>query len=357
MLHALRAFLPMAEKVKVRNPTLPVLNYIAVRDGQMIITGLDNWLTIPVEDEREYTLPFDLIKQVLKSRPARLTLDVQKDNHLEIQYDQNTVGCQYLDAAEYPSVPNEEFKKTGFWTGAMILQLHQQLRHAATDELKPALQGVWVKQEKAHIQSCTTDGHTLEYIRDLDPDRKGEISGDFEGILPPQCLQILTRFRIDRTHVAAGENYIQFCLPHYMVLYSRLIDENYPDFLSILKQETPNAVSVAKKSILKALEAAIPCANKETCLSRLRLQNGSIALFTRDHERNLTFKTAIAHKGHTRAAMEIGFNLKLLLKILKSIPGEDIIWKYRDNHSANLFMAKDDDRQTNLLMPVRLEED
>jgi len=357
MLKELKAFLPIAEKVRARNPTLTILNYIAIRDGQMILTDLENRLVIPVEDDREYTLPIDVIKQIMKSRPSELKIDIQSENHLEINYDKNTVGCQYLDAEEYPSLPKEEFANIGFWTGEMILKMHKQLKHASTDELKPALQGVWVKQEKGTIQSCTTDGHTLEYIPNLDSDEKGEITRDFEGIIPPKCLQILTKLRIERMHVAIGENYIQFCLPHYMVLYSRLIDENFPDFLSILNQENPHELVVDKKTILRAVEAATPFANKETCLSQLMLRNGSISLSARDYDRGLTFATEIKHSGHTGDEYAVGFNLKLLQKTLESVPVDNILWKYRDNHSANLFVAQNDNSKTNLLMPVRLEED
>jgi len=357
MLKELKAFLPIAEKVRARNPTLTILNYIAVRDGQMMITDLENWLMIPVEDEREFTLPFDIMRQIMKSRPSELKIEIQSENHLEIHYDNNTVGCQYLDTEEYPLLPKEEFAKIGFWTGDMILQMHKQLKHASNDELKPALMGVWVSQKDNRVSSCATDGHTLEYIPNLDPDQKGETTRDFEGIIRPKCLQILTKFRIDRMHVAVGENYIQFCLPHYMVLYSRLIDENYPDFMSILNQENPHELVIEKKSILKAIEAAIPFANKDTYLSQLILQNGTIRLSTVDHERDLTFATEIEHQGHSKEEFEIGFNLKLLQKTLECVAADDIIWKYRDNHSANLFIARNDSRKTNLLMPVRMEDE
>jgi len=357
MLHELRAFLPIAEKVKVRNPTLTILNDIAVRDGQLIITDLENWLTIPIEDEREFTVPFEVIRQILKSRPASFKIDILKDNRLEIHYDNNTVVCQYMDVDEYPSFPKDKFNKIGTWTGEMILQLHSQLQHASTDELKPALMGVWIKQEQGICQSCTTDGHTLEYVSDLDPEKKGETNADFEGILSPKCIQILTKFRIDQIQVAVGENFIQFHLPHYMIITSRLIAESYPDFLSILRQECPNELKIEKEAILKAVEASIPFANKDTWLSRLLLKNGTIGLITTDYERNLTFSTEIEHNGRATAAMEIGFNLKLLQKTLNSIPANEIIWKYKDNHSANLFVASDDNCKINLLMPVRLEED
>ena len=357
MLKELRAFMPIAEKVRARNPTLSILNYIAIRDGQMLMTDLENWLVIPVEDEREYTMPFDIIKQVMKSRPSELKIDIQSENHLEIHYGNNTVGCQCMNIEEYPSLPKGEFKQIGTWTAYMIWQMHQQLKHASSDELKPALRGVWIKQEKGNIQSCTTDGHTLEYISDLDPDQKAEVESDFEGIISPKCLQILRKFRTDKIRVATRENFIQFYLSNYITLTSRLIDESYPDFKSILKQETPYELTVDKNTVLEAIEASIPFANKDTCLSRLTLQNGTIGLFARDYERDLSFSTKIGHIGHIKEPMEVGFNLKLFQKIINSIPADEILWKYHNNHSANLFTDKNDNHKTNLLMPVRLEED
>ena len=357
MLNELRRFLPLAEKLRARNPTLSILNYMAVRDGRLMITDLENWLAIPVEDEREYTLPIDVVKQVLKSRPGEIEIDVQADQHLEIHYGHHTLGCQYLDAAEYPAWPNALLAKLGSWTGAMILQLHRQLNHASADELKPALQGVWVKQQPGRLQSCATDGHTLEYIENLDPGQTGEITRDFEGILPPKCLQILTKFPIERTHVAAGAHFIQFYLPHYLVLLSRLVDETFPDFQSILRSDNPNELTLLKGDLQRAILAALPFAQKESHVASLAVRNGTIQLAVQDHERQFSFATAIVHRGHSGTDYDVGFNLQLLQKTLAGLAGDEILWKYRDGHSANLFIGQPDNGKSNLLMPVRLEEE
>ncbi len=142
-----------------------------------------------------------------------------------------------------------------------------------------------------------------------------------------------------------------------MQLSSRLIHESYPDFETILNGPMPHERALPKAALAQAVAASLPFANKATRLARLKLQNGTIRLLTRDPERELAFGTEIEHAGHAAKALEIGFNLKLLEKTLASLPGEQILWKYRDEHSAQLFCARDEPGQTNLLMPVRLEED
>ena len=44
MLHELRAFLPMAEKVKARNPTLTILNYLCIENSSIRLTDLASCL-------------------------------------------------------------------------------------------------------------------------------------------------------------------------------------------------------------------------------------------------------------------------------------------------------------------------
>ncbi|MBW2108636.1 MAG: hypothetical protein JRI36_08240 [Deltaproteobacteria bacterium] len=358
MLKELKVFLPLAEELKAHKPSLEILNHMAVKDGQLLFTDLENWLSIPVADERNYTLPIELIKEILKSRPAELSITIRKGNQLELRYGRNTVVCHFMDAADYtPPLPKERQRRIGVWTGAMIRRMRKQLRHASRDELKPALQGLWVRQSGARVSSCATDGHSLEYMHSLDPAQEGEISADFEGILPPKCLKILSKLRLARATVVAGPEYIQFRLPHYVQLSSRLIHESYPDFETILNGPMPHELALPKAALAQAVAASLPFANKATRLARLKLQNGTIRLLTRDPERELAFGTEIEHAGHAAKALEIGFNLKLLEKTLASLPGEQILWKYRDEHSAQLFCARDEPGQTNLLMPVRLEED
>ncbi|MFH2040807.1 MAG: hypothetical protein ABIJ65_15360, partial [Chloroflexota bacterium] len=166
MLHELRAFLPMAEKVKARNPTLTILNYLCVENGSMRLTDLETTIIIPVDDERSYTLPIAIMKQIFKQRPSSLDIQPMEDNKMKVLFDGHSVTFPVMDIAEYPSVPKETFKKVAIWPKEIFLQLFKQLDFVSEDELKPALMGVWVKQDQT-MTSCATDGHLMEFAENL----------------------------------------------------------------------------------------------------------------------------------------------------------------------------------------------
>ena len=109
MLHELRAFLPMAEKVKARNPTMPILNHLCIENGAMRITDLETTIIIPVDDDRSYTLPIPIIKQILKQRPTALEIIPLEDNKMNVQFDGSRVVFPVLDVEEYPSLPKCKF--------------------------------------------------------------------------------------------------------------------------------------------------------------------------------------------------------------------------------------------------------
>jgi len=48
--------------------------------------------------------------------------------------------------------------------------------------------------------------------------------------------------------------------------------------------------------------------------------------------------------------------MAFLEKVIKSVNSDKIIWLYEDIVSASLFRSTEPDHRTNLLMPVRLEE-
>jgi len=97
MLNELRAFLPMAEKVKARNPTMPILNHLCIENGAMRITDLETTIIIPVDDDRIYTLPISIMKQILKQRPAALEITPLEDYQMKVLFDGNAVVFPILD--------------------------------------------------------------------------------------------------------------------------------------------------------------------------------------------------------------------------------------------------------------------
>jgi len=355
MLHELRAFLPMAEKVKARNPTLTILNYLCVENGSMRLTDLETTIIIPCDDNRSYTLPIAIMKQIFKQRPGTLEIQPLEDNKMKVQFDGNAVTFPVMSVEEYPSIPKQTFKKVGVWPKEIFLQLFRQLDFVSNDELKPALNGLWIKQDD-NLVSCATDGHYMEFVENLQDIENYKMTGNFEGILSAKAVGIMARFFRSNVTVYSGENYIRFELPNKIQVYSRLIDEQYPDVAAILNQEKSNTITVDKKELLRAVNSCLSFTNSETKLGVLTVKNGAISITARDYEKAIEFNTSIPTVKRKGVEIEIGFNMAFLEKVIKSVNSDKIIWLYEDIVSASLFRSTEPDHRTNLLMPVRLEE-
>ena len=358
MLNELRAFLPMAEKVKARNPTMPILNHLCIENGAMRITDIETTVIIPVDDQRSYTLPISIIKQILKQRPATLEITPLEDYQMKVLFDGNSVMFPILDVEEYPSVPKVKFKKIGIWTKEIFLQLYKQLDFVSKDELKPALTGVWINQNGS-INSCATDGHILEYIENLQQDIKQcKTTGKFSGIIPANVIRLMAKYFRSNIAVYVSENHIRFELPNKIEVYSRLIDEQYPEVSAFLQQNRSNEVRIDTTSLLKAIQAARPFSNSTTKLGILTVNNGTIDVNARNIEQKIEFETHVPTVDRKGDELTVGFNMDYLERVIKDIDSAELLWYYENSISASIFRASQDDcNKTCLLMPVRLEEE
>jgi len=344
----------MVEKVKARNPTLPILNYLCIQDETMRISDIETTVVIPVDDKRSYTLPVNILKQILKQKPQKILISLLDDNRIEIMFDINSVVFEAQDPEEYPCIPNEKFKNVGVWTREIFLQLYKQLEFVSYDELKPALNGVWVNQN-SNIQTCATNGHALEFIENLDKENEHcKITGKFTGIIPAKVIRIMARFFRCNVSVYRSEHFIKFELPNKIKVFSRLIDDQYPDMEDILKFKNSNKVSIKRENLLKAISASRPFSNPTTKLGVLSIQDGTIAVNTQDFERNIEFETHISTIERKGIELKVGFNMDLLEKVIKDINGDEILWHYDNPISASIFKSSQDSNKTHVLMPIRL---
>jgi len=359
MLLQLKAFTALAEKVSLRNPGIPILKQVCIDNGTIRITDLENTLVMPLDDARSYCIPLEVLKQVFRANPSEIKISLLEDNQAEIMFDLHSVVCPTLLADEYPALPNGDFSPLGTWTKAVIAILHKQLQFASNDELKPALTGIRMSQNGT-LQSCASDGHVLQYVDDLDAQRQCHLEGSFDGILARKTVTLLSQIPVGKITVAYKRESpacLRFDLPGAMVLYARLIEEQFPDFASILAEAKANSVRVKRQELLEALRIAGKFTNKANRQGILKVQNGLLALSTTDAERNLAFATHIPTIERLGAEMQIGFNLRLLEQVIDTLPEPEILWRYSSPVTANLFTGMGNPNVQNLLMPIRLEEE
>ena len=67
MIQNLYKFVQLAQRIVPKKTTLPILSSVCVEDGFIRATDLETTIRMPIDDKRRYTLPFGVLKSVLKS--------------------------------------------------------------------------------------------------------------------------------------------------------------------------------------------------------------------------------------------------------------------------------------------------
>jgi len=354
MLQELIRFLAVAEKVVPRNSTIEVLRNIAFKDGYVLATDLELIARMPVPETRSFLIPFGILKTVLKSKPASIDFDLSELNRIKINYDNKSVSFPRGEVADFPNLPEMEFQPIGEWSKEAVMLLHSQLPYASTDELRPALNGVYLNQNGS-FSSCATDGHVLRVISDMDPAHRCELR-EYSGILPKRVLQLLPRLVRETVSVSFSEDYFRFELEHGLTLYMRNAEGAYPDFARVIPKEFASAVQVDVSRLMNLTEAAKAFANRTTMASVFEIDEDDLSIKVENSEDDLRWESSMPIDHISGNGLKVGMNLSYLEKVLDGIEGKKATWKYNDGNTASVFVKTGDDASSpmNLIMPIRL---
>lgn len=360
MLTTLQTFLPLAKKVYDKRTKLPILHHCLVDSGFIRMTDLETTVRMPIDDLRAYTLPVKVLQQILKTKPETLTVQLSDDDpgHVRLAYDGKQLTCPSPDPDEYPVLRQMPYQHLGRWLPETLQTLKQQTQFASTDELKPALNGIWIQQNGV-LESCATDGHMLRYYPALQSEALEKTPKDFTGILSPKAIKLLARFAKGPVQVYCSAEQLKFVLPNQVEVYTKLVDEQYPDFKPLLKTDAPNAMHLHTEDLLAAVRSAKPFANTATYQGIVQIQEQKLHLIAEDPEQDLRFETAVPVEERSGDRIKMGFNLQYFERLLKSMQAETLRWRYKSPISGSIFTIPEQNGEgaISLLMPIRLEDD
>ena len=355
MLQNLMKFIQLAQKIVQKRSTLPILTSVCVEDGYIRSTDLETTIRMPIDDKRKYTLPFGVLRSILKSKPKKLEIDILPNRQAKLSYDGRHLLVKTLDADEFPLMPKESFKSLAAWPNMTIKALGRMTAFASKEEIKPALRGISINLDD-DLTFAATDGHLLRETRIKIDDSDGK--HEFKGIIPALPIELISRYAGSSTEVAYSKSHIKFTLPSEIEIFIRLIDEKYPPYEEFVDGKKKNSVEFSKDEMISVIKDAMEFSDKTTYRTELVASNGSIELSTKDHERELSFESTLSVENRKGDGEKTGFNLKYLEKVIKSINSERIRWEYGKPIEASYFrgMSEEDEGITNLLMPIRLED-
>lgn len=351
------------------NPVVPILENVLfeIEGGNLLITASDLQTSVMVElqveskEDGSVAIPAKILIETLKNLPEQpVTFSIDDQNYnIEINSDNGRYKLAGENSADFPKVPGvNDGYSSDINSEILNSAISNTIFSTSTDELRPAMTGVFFKLSSTRCTFVSTDGHRLvKYIR---TDIKGD-EVDHDMILPRKSLNLLksilptdksSDIKLDFN---ASNAYFSF---ENIKMVCRLIDERYPDYDNVIPSDNSNTVTITKSELLGSLKRISIYANKTTNQVRFKITGSEILISAEDLDFSNEANERISCE-HDGDDIEIGFNAKFLIEMLSNIESEKVILKLSEPNRAGLLIPEDiNDNEdiTMLVMPVMLND-
>ena len=158
------------------NPVVPILENVLfeIENGNLLITASDLQTSVMVELQVEskengsVAIPAKILIDTLKNLPEQpVTFSIDENNYnIEINSDNGRYKLAGENSADFPKVP-EISDGYSFRVNAntLALAIGNTIFSTSTDELRPAMTGVFFRLSSNSCTFVSTDGHRLvKYI-------------------------------------------------------------------------------------------------------------------------------------------------------------------------------------------------
>jgi DNA polymerase-3 subunit beta len=197
-----------------------------------------------------------------------------------------------------------------------------------------------------------TDGHRLSMI-----DRVVEAKHKEENMIIPRKAMMELR-RLLEEDSSQAELRLGFSKNHVLfkrdglVMVSKLIDGNYPNYLQVVPAKSTKMVVVEKDVLTHAVKRVSILSKEKTNAVKLQLEKDTLILSTNNPEvGEASEELSIDYKGEE---ITIGFNSRYLMDVLTAMDRQNITLELNDPLSPCLIKEVGDENYKCVVMPMRV---
>ncbi len=305
---------------------------------------------------------FDTIKSI---EDASLTLETLDNMRLKITWEKGEFILSYLPEGDFPKIPafpadGSEGEIFSFsMSGTELRTAIEKTSFAVSKEsFRPAMTGILFEFSEEGLRLVSTDGHRLINIlyknKAVEQPNSYVIPGDVMAILQKVLDEKEVKMYFSRSHASFVLNDLE--------LITRLIDERYPDYKSVIPLENEYTLNVERGILHNAIKRIMSISTEKIKRAKLKLGGDDyieVSVEDTDMGDYAIEKVPATYIGEE---MEIGFNAVYLLDVLSHIKCDEaesdrIIMKLHSPNKAVVIVPdgeKENQELTMLLMPVRL---
>lgn len=342
------------------NTVLPILEdfHFQIEKNRLTITATDLETVMKVKIDVEakesgkVCIPARILLDYLKSNPDQpLTLHVDRNTYaIDITSDNGKYKIMGEDPENFPKDPSAD-GTTSFTMPSEALSgaIHKTLFATSTDDLRPAMTGVYFELGAKAVTFVATDAHRLmKYIR-----TDVECPKEDHFIVPKKPLNLLRgMLPSDKSPLKLSYSGSYLFVEHgSLEVACRLIDARFPDYRVVIPSDNPYRLTVNTADFQGALRRVGVFSNKSTNLVSVAISGSELQFNAQDVDYSFegTERMPCRYDGED---MKIAFNAKFLVEMLNAAESEEVVIELSSPNRAGIIRPVDKEEHEDLLMLV-----
>lgn len=341
------------------NTVLPILEDFLFEVNKnrlsVVATDLETVMKIELEVEANESgkvcIPAKILVDSLKNLPDQpLTFSIDKNFGIEITSDNGKYKVMGENPDNFPKEPaSDDTTSFSIPSSALLIAINKTIFAVSSDDLRPAMTGVFFEMSKEGLQFVATDAHRLVRYK-----RKDVSSPKNDSMIVPKKPLNLLKSALpannDELTVSYNSNHL-FVKHQSTQMSCRLIDARFPDYKVVIPADNPYKLTVNKNDFQNALRRVSIFSNKSTNQVVVNISGSELQLAAQDVDFSFegTERMKCQYNGED---LQIAFNAKFLIEMLNAADSDEVTVDLSTSTKAGILKPATQDEEEELLMLV-----
>lgn len=341
------------------NNVLPILEdfLFEIDKNKLTVTATDLetvmriQLDVEAKEPGRVCVPAKILMDSLKNLPDQpLTFNIDKNYAIELTSDSGKYKVMGENPDNFPKEPAADNATSFTMTSSgLVTAINKTLFAVSSDDLRPAMTGVFFELQKDGIQCVATDAHRLVKYRRTDV--TCPVQDTF--IVPKKPLNLLKAAlpdNDDEITVSYNNNHL-FIVHGTTQLSCRLIDARFPDYKVVIPADNPYKMTVVKPDFQQALRRVSIFSNKSTNQVALTITGSQLQLAAQDIDFSFEGNERMPCQ-YSGEDMSIAFNAKFLIEMLNAADTPEVVMELSSSTKAGILKPTEQGEGEDLMMLV-----
>ncbi|MCI8645544.1 MAG: DNA polymerase III subunit beta [Firmicutes bacterium] len=369
--HTLSKALNTVSKAVSAKTTIPVLKGILIKateDGTLILSASDLELSIEkeidvnVESGGSIVVFAKLFSDIIRKLPNEEILIEEKANcTLLIKTSSSEFTIVGADPEEFPDIEDleDDSNLISFNKEVFKNMIAKTSFSASIDESKGIIVGVLLEVNENGVSMVALDGFRMAIARE---EMASEESGEsMKIVIPAKILNEVSKIiseSISESEEEDGTISIAINEKKAIILIDstkvvvRLLEGEFIKYRDIIPSDSSTTLQVGRTALQSGIERASLLAKEgKNNLIKLTIDGNLITITSKSEEGNVKEEIIMEKTGHD---LEIGFNSKYVLDVLKAVDDDEIKMEFNTSTTPCLVKPLEGRSFEYLILPVRI---